>query len=386
MKIFKIIAQQNGIGYYRMEEPMRVLSENPKHTILGNPYSPYGKYKKYWIPHSVEELKESIQKYEKVCGVGYNKDAPDIFFAQSYDNPFYFSLLQGLRDVYKRPLVVEIDDYVFDVPNTNAGKTSYHERNPNHQDVNDALTWHRKGLGHTDAYIVTTPFLERFYKNYATTYICPNSIDLRKRKFVEVPHKKHDEIRLGFSASGAHQEGMWYIEPVIEELMKRHKNLVFYYYGGLFDIFKDKWYKSRVKKMKWVKLEDYPKYLHDMDFDITIAPLTDRMFNRAKSNLRLLEYWSSGKYPVVASPVGHYAETIIDGKNGLLATERDEWVEKIEQLIQNPALRKKLGEAGFQTVKKDYNLEKNARLWERAFNTITSDYITSRKTTTEHSK
>lgn len=372
--IFSFITEQSGIGQYRIVDPLGELARQKRIDWLHNRFSNTNIYKTI-LPYSIDELqKKTVPAMKKILG---NK-SPDLFLMQRYDNPFYFSLCLSIKKDLGVPVVQEVDDYVYDVPNTNPGKLSYHERHElENLDPNDGLMWQRKSLGHFDAYIVTTNFLKKYYENYGPTYICPNSIDLRKRQFG--PHKKHKEIRLGFSASGGHQEGLWFIEPVIDKLMAKYPNLVFYYYGGLFDLFSKKPYAKRVKIMRWANLDHYPKYLHDQDFDIAIAPLADRLFNRGKSNLRLLEYWSAGKYPVVASAVGPYKETIRDGVNGLLANERDEWFDKISMLIERPELRDKLGLAGYDTVVKDYNLEKNARIWERAFNDIIHSYQAGRR-------
>lgn len=375
MRIFGFISEQNGIGYYRMAEPLGMLEKQKKIQFVHNPFSPYERYKNFWVPHSVQQMNKTIKKLEGLFGPPGDISNPDLFLFQRYDNPFYFATTLGIKETYQRPIVQEVDDYVYDVPETNPGRRSYNEKSiTDPVDPNDGIVWQRKSLGHFDAYIVTTPFLKEYYSKFSPTYICPNSIDMSKRKFPVRKPRRDGKIRLGFSASGGHQEGLDYIIPVLDILMAKYGNLEFHYYGGMFNRFNGKPYKNRVFRMKWAKLEDYPAYLHKMNFDIAIAPLVDRLFNRAKSNLRLLELWSSGRYPVVASRVGAYKDTIKDGVNGLLALERDEWVKKITILIEDTKLQKKLGEAGYQTVLKDYNLEKNAGIWRDAFRDIIKNY------------
>lgn len=377
LRIFGYIVYQDGVGYYRMAEPLRVIKEQGLAEVITNPFSPYGKIKDYWC--NLDPDKNGMPKNAKpLANVLGDPKKPfvDAILMQRHDSAAMFSTALGLQKIYKIPVIQETDDYLYDIPETNPGKQSYHETPVERQNnPHDATTWQRRSLGNYDSYIVSTPFLEKYYENYSPTYLCPNSLDLRKRQFG--PRKGHDEskeFRLGFSASGGHMEGLWLLEPVLDYLMPKHKNLVFYYYKGLFDIFKDKPYKNRIKKLPWAKLEDYPKFLHKMDFDVALAPLKDRLFNRGKSNLRLLEYWSSGKYPVIASPIGHYTETIKDGKNGLLAYETSDWIQNIELLMENKSLRKKLGEEGYKTVEKDFNLEKNAKLWVTAIRQSIKNY------------
>lgn len=367
LHIFSFITEQTGVGLYRMDEPMRMLEKQGKIKWGHNPYNVLKPKKNSWLPHDVDGLKETTENLDKYIR---ENGMPDLFHVQRYDNPFFFTLCLGLGTLGV-PVVQETDDYVYDVPLTNTGAMSYRDRD-DAGDINDALGWARKSLGHFDAYIVTTKFLKDFYSKTKPTYICPNSIDLSRRKFLST--HKHQNIRIGFSSSGAHQEGLDFIVPVVDELMEKHDNITFYFYQGLFDRFSDKPYKDRVKKLHWVPVDKYPKYLASLSLDIAIAPLTDRLFNRGKSNLRLLEYWSSGHYPVIASRVSEYASTIKDGVNGFLAGERNEWIEKIEKLIADEKLRDKLGEAGYQTVLTKYNLEKNAAIWERAFRDIIKHY------------
>jgi len=58
----------------------------------------------------------------------------------------------------------------------------------------------------------------------------------------------------------------------------------------------------------------------------------------------------------VCSPVGMNQEIIRDGENGLLAGTPSGWVEALHALIEKPALRARLAEAGRRTVEERYSL------------------------------
>jgi glycosyltransferase involved in cell wall biosynthesis len=49
---------------------------------------------------------------------------------------------------------------------------------------------------------------------------------------------------------------------------------------------------------------------------------------------------------VVASPVGVTTEMVRDGETGFLARTADEWEARLEALLDDAALRRRLGEAG----------------------------------------
>jgi len=84
-------------------------------------------------------------------------------------------------------------------------------------------------------------------------------------------------------------------------------------------------------------------------FDIGIMPLPDDGWSRGKCGLKGLQYLSLG-VATVMSPVGVNTGIITPGENGFLATGEDEWVETVACLVEDEVLRRKVGEAGRQTV------------------------------------
>jgi glycosyltransferase involved in cell wall biosynthesis len=88
---------------------------------------------------------------------------------------------------------------------------------------------------------------------------------------------------------------------------------------------------------------------------IGLMPLDDTPWTRAKCAFKLLQYMALG-IPSVASPVGMNREVVEDGLNGLLAGNEGDWVSCLDQLIQQPELRQRLGRAGRATVLQRYSL------------------------------
>jgi glycosyltransferase involved in cell wall biosynthesis len=87
--------------------------------------------------------------------------------------------------------------------------------------------------------------------------------------------------------------------------------------------------------------------------DIGIMPLLDRPFERGKCGYKLIQYMACG-LPVVASPVGVNRDIVDHGVNGFLASSVEEWCSALEALIRDPALRRRMGEAGRRKVEQSY--------------------------------
>jgi glycosyltransferase involved in cell wall biosynthesis len=94
--------------------------------------------------------------------------------------------------------------------------------------------------------------------------------------------------------------------------------------------------------------------IHAMD--IGVMPLTDTPWARGKCGYKLIQYMACG-IPVIASPVGVNAEIVEHGVNGFLATTETEWTEALQTLLQDPALRTRMGLEGRRKVERDYSLQ-----------------------------
>ncbi len=93
--------------------------------------------------------------------------------------------------------------------------------------------------------------------------------------------------------------------------------------------------------------------------DIGVYPLTDDEWTAGKTGFKTIQYMSVG-IPCVASNASPNRVIIEEGRNGFLARDSGEWVEKLSKLIGDAGLRQRIGEAGRRTVLERYSLEVNA--------------------------
>ncbi len=88
---------------------------------------------------------------------------------------------------------------------------------------------------------------------------------------------------------------------------------------------------------------------------IGVAPLPDNPWERGKCAVKILQYMACG-LPVVATPVGVQRELVRDGITGFHATTPAEWRDRLQQLLNDDALRQRLGNAGREVVAQSYDL------------------------------
>ncbi len=107
-------------------------------------------------------------------------------------------------------------------------------------------------------------------------------------------------------------------------------------------------------------------------FDIGIMPLPDDEWVKGKCGLKGLSYMACG-VATVMSKVGVNSEIIENGKNGFLATTKQEWVDALSQLIENAELRTRLGAVGKTTVVEKYSVEANKQKYLHLLKSLIKD-------------
>lgn len=98
------------------------------------------------------------------------------------------------------------------------------------------------------------------------------------------------------------------------------------------------------------------------DADIGISWVPADAWSLGKCGLKVLQYMAAG-LPVVANPVGVQADLVQHGQTGFLAETADQWVDAIQRLAHDPALRRRLGRAGRQRVEAEFHPRHAAKQW-----------------------
>lgn len=282
---------------------------------------------------------------------------PWVFQVTYYDDIVAF--LECAKSVYKdKKLVTEVDDWIFDIPAYNVASNPYKPGSEKEELANEQLTL-------SDAIVVSTSFLkENLQTMYPEKpiYVIPNSIDFdiwdNVKSDGKMEPKKEGVVRIGYSGCANHSGDMEIVKPVLLALLDEFPNLEFIIAQDL-GTFRDINHPRLKVLNRWVSIIDYPAMVKGWDLDIGIAPLRDNQFNRAKSNLRWLEY-SAMKIPTVASNVRPFTESVQHRQDGFLCTDKQSWYAALKLLITEPNLRQTIGSNAYATVNDKFNMTKIA--------------------------
>ena len=153
-----------------------------------------------------------------------------------------------------------------------------------------------------------------------------------------------------------------------EEIFTNNYNLVDENYKKFLLEYKEGDYVSN-KELPYVRVWTKPVTSYAMNyskFDISLAPIKNHIFNRMKSQLKVIE---AGFYKkaLIASEIGPYTIDLkhclkngnfVDGNAMLVPEHRNhsDWSKHIKKLVQNPNLITDMGERLYETVKDKYDL------------------------------
>jgi glycosyltransferase involved in cell wall biosynthesis len=209
----------------------------------------------------------------------------------------------------------------------------------------------------------------QYLADYASKYngnvvIIPTTIDTNE--YSPLSKKNTDTITIGWSGSITTIKHFEFALPILRKLKMKYGSKL------LVKVIGDASYRNEelgITGIGW-KRDDEVKELSA--FDIGIMPLPDDEWANGKCGLKGLQYMAL-EIPTIMSPVGVNTEIIHDGVNGFLASETDEWVEKITRLIENADLRSSIGKAARRTVIDHYSVESQKNRYLEYFTQLISN-------------
>tara|TARA_Y100001968_G_scaffold330212_1_gene381431 strand:- start:434 stop:1528 length:1095 start_codon:yes stop_codon:yes gene_type:complete len=205
-------------------------------------------------------------------------------------------------------------------------------------------------------------YLNKFSEkeNAKKSIIIPSSIKFSNYKdHHNVKKRNRNQINVGWIGNPGSQISILEISSVFKSLVDI--NFIFI---GIKDV------PFYIKNAKFLEWKEETEVQSLTNFDIGIMPLKDLEFQRGKCAYKLIQYMACG-VPVIASPVGVNAEIITDGENGFLASSSEEWLEKLNILINDHEMRQKFSTNGRKLVEKGFTVEVNKINLINSINSIT---------------
>ena len=391
IKVLVLPSDQSGVGKYRSIDP---------HVKLQNMYP--------------EEFHIDVDYQPKVDDINYFKKYQIVHFHRSIGQDYEKSLSLINKLKLEGIIVVgDIDDYWL--------PTKEHPI----QQLILANKIHEKIVQNLKAasYVTTTTeiFANEIRKFNKNVIVLPNAIDPQDPQYNEETLPS-DKIRVGWLGGSSHLHDLKLLNGTVSKLSQIQDKLQFYVCGfdtrGMVtEINKQTGEKKQrpinPEETVWVKYEEIftnnykivtPKYKEFLDkftdekyfgslnneiyvrvwtkpvtsyaknyskFDISLSPIQNHIFNRMKSQLKVIE---AGFYKkaLIASNVGPYTidlkHALHQGKftdgNALLVNENNnhsDWAKNIKKLVENPSMIVDLGERLYETVKDKYDLNNVTR-------------------------
>lgn len=290
----------------------------------------------------------------------------------------FHRILYPLKEIYKIIafarshgiiIVMEIDDLITDVPKEHSSHPGYDAIKPDIKDL----------IGKADFITVTNNRLKGYLSPYnSNVHVLPNLIDEKIwRGDIAKARRCKDKIAIGYTGSAPHTYDLEIVVPAISHILAKYKDRVCFTFVGCIPAeLKGEAGVFHIKETH--PYTTYARVLKGCDFDFTFAVLKDNPFGQSKSNMKFLEY-SICSYPGIYSRVGPYIDSVADNKTGILVDNNtEEWIRAMESLINDPALRKRIGENAYNHVIQNYSIRGKSEEWYRVY----TDIITAGKAQT----
>jgi len=301
---------------------------------------------------------KSCRKWGKIVVSDYDDDP----FNTSPLNPFYqyigtepveYHWADGTKEML----------WSEDMINSRGEKAFNIEKNIAYRDM------FRLNFKKSDLVTCTTQILKNeFLKITPNVAVLPNCID--PSFWPQIPDFNKKDVRIGWQGGFSHYEDLYNIAPVIKNILTKHENVKFVYFGDqrFRSLFKD-CDQNKVEWQDWVSHETYPYKMTLLNLDIGICPLADNKFNWTKSAIKWMEYSMLGA-ATVASNIEPYSSVLRHNDTAMLCTENKEWESALDELITDGKKRRLMAKRAFVDVLENHNINKKAKLWVEAYEAI----------------
>lgn len=264
----------------------------------------------------------------------------------------WLKLIRELQD-HGIKVIFEVDDYLHAIR-----KTAGHDFQ-SHFGKKDIAAL-ELNMRVCDGVICSTEYIARRYRKFnPNVWVCENGLDMGRYRLTRPPRPT---VTIGWAGATGHATSVMPWVKAVGNVMLTRPQTCFVTIGQNFADSLEGVFPGRTISIPWTMVETYPAAMTLMD--IALAPAGKGNFFRGKSDLRFVEAGALG-IPIVADPDVY--PHINHGVNGFHASTPQEAGELVRELVDDDAMRVRVGEAARTYVAENRDMTIACRQWESAF-------------------
>jgi glycosyltransferase involved in cell wall biosynthesis len=249
------------------------------------------------------------------------------------------------------PVIIDLDDDFYSIP---AHSPAYFKDATIRKTYHEAL---QPILENCKQLVYASKELANRYKREGV--IIPNCFDEENKYWFE-PKLKSDYTRLLVSGTPTHREDFKIIQPVLNTILKDHDDIQLVVNVD-YELYKQF---AEIPEQQKLFLPGVPYEVYPLIFkfaDILLVPLQDDYFNKAKSDIKLIEAGATHT-PWIASPLPQYKDWDADEVSGCLADNEQAWIDWIDYYCKYPDLAAEESAKGYKLAQ-ERTSEKVCKGW-----------------------
>lgn len=223
----------------------------------------------------------------------------------------------------------------------------------------------KEAIAACDLITVTSEVLKKSYEPYNKNItVLKNCINPEVMPKETVKHDR-DKVVIAWQGGDSHAGELAQHMKVLEDIKATYGDKVqFKSFGS--QLAKRFFDKVDAEFVPWIRPNLFYSIFAKHPIDIGMVIVNDTVFNRAKSNIKWLEY-SYYNIPTIARNIPPYGDTIVHGSTGLLYNDGNGLYLGLCRLIEDPLYRAALAGQAQRHVLKNYTIQDHAYLWRDAY-------------------
>lgn len=276
-----------------------------------------------------------------------NYDAVFLYRAASMVGPAWMEKFLRWREI---PIIFDFDDAIFFTDTAKANKKFAWAKFSSSKTADICRLSTSVTVG--NSYLAE--YAEKFNEQ---VFVVPTSIDTDKYQPTAKKDSDSSRVIVGWTGSSTSQYHLEEFESVLAELLKERDVEI--------RIVSNREPSFTKVPYVWRAWSAETEVEEIAQIDIGIMPTPDDEWSRGKCALKALQYMSLG-IPAICTDMGANRDVVKNGENGFLAKTNEEWLTAFKTLIDDAALRRKLGDEARKTVVENYSMKRCAELFSAA--------------------